>query len=53
MLLFRCRIIIPVLRSIETGTLLNPLFGLYFAVVVEVGTEVAVSANAATGIVLQ
>lgn len=38
---------------IEAGTLLYPLFGFYLAVAVQVGTEVAVTAEAAAGIIAQ
>ena len=38
---------------IETRACLDPLFGFYFAVAVEVGAEVAVPAKAAAGIVAQ
>ena len=38
---------------IEAGTLLYPLFGFYLAVAVQVGTEVAVAAEAAAGIIAQ
>ena len=38
---------------IEARARLDPLFGLYLAVAVEVGTEVAVPAKAAAGIVAQ
>ena len=39
--------------SIETRTGFDPFFGLYLAVVVQVGTEVAMAAEAGTGIIFQ
>ena len=39
--------------GIEAGTGFDPFFGLYLAVVVQVGAEVAMAAEAGTGIIFQ
>jgi hypothetical protein len=39
--------------GIEAGTGFDPFFGFYLAVVVQVGTEVAMTAEAGTGIIFQ
>lgn len=38
-------------RRIEAGALFYPFFGFYLAVVIQVGTEVAMTAEAGVGVI--